>query len=84
MMPVRRCQTAQKFKKTPEGMFEPTYPSDPQGVEMTLFQIDPTKLRAPDVTVEDFFQALSRIRPSVSQSDLERQVEFTNNFGQDG
>jgi vacuolar protein-sorting-associated protein 4 len=37
MMPVRRCQTATKFKPTPEGMLIPTYPSDPQGIEMTLF-----------------------------------------------
>jgi len=29
MMPVRRCQSATKFRRTPEGMFEPTFPSDP-------------------------------------------------------
>lgn len=37
MMPIRRCQTATKFKACPDGFIEPTYPSDPQGVEMTLF-----------------------------------------------
>jgi len=65
-------------------MYEPTFPSDPNGVEMTLYQIEGSKLRAPNVTIDDFFQALARIKPSVSPSDLERQVEFTNNFGQDG
>lgn len=29
MMPIRRCQTATKFRKTPDGFIEPTYPSDP-------------------------------------------------------
>ena len=37
MMPVRRCQTATKFKKTHDGLYEPTYPADPAGIEMTLF-----------------------------------------------
>ena len=54
MMPVRRCQTATRFKDV-NGMLEPTFPSDPQGNDMTLFNIDPTKLKAPDVTTEDFF-----------------------------
>ena len=84
MMPIRRCQTATKFKQTHDGFMIPTYPSDPTGIEMSLFQVEPSKLKAPDVTTEDFFQALARIRPSVSPADLERQVEFTNNFGQDG
>ena len=65
-------------------MFVPTYPSDPAGIEMTLMQVEPKLLQAPDVTTEDFFQAIARIRPSVSQADLTRQVDFTNNFGQDG
>ena len=55
MMPVRKCQTATRFKKTPDGFFIPTYPSDPQGQDMTLFQLDPKLLKAPDVTTEDFF-----------------------------
>mmetsp|Transcript_23430 Transcript_23430/g.17895 ORF Transcript_23430/g.17895 Transcript_23430/m.17895 type:complete len:86 (+) Transcript_23430:1048-1305(+) len=84
MMPVRRCQTATRFKQCPDGFFEPTYPSDPMGQDMTLFQLDPSKLRAPDVTMDDFLQALSRIKPSVAEADLVKQVEFTNNFGQDG
>jgi len=29
MMPVRRCQTATKFRPTEDGFLEPTYPSDP-------------------------------------------------------
>jgi vacuolar protein-sorting-associated protein 4 len=51
---------------------------------MSLYQVEPSKLKAPDITTEDFFQAIARIKPSVSKADLERQIEFTNNFGQDG
>ena len=54
-MPVRRCQTATRFRQTPEGMWMPTFPSDPNGVDMNLYSLEPTSLRAPDVTTEDFF-----------------------------
>jgi SpoVK/Ycf46/Vps4 family AAA+-type ATPase len=66
MMPVRRCQSATKFRQVADGMLEPTYPSDPNGIEMTLFSMDSTKLKAPDVSIEDFHQAIARIKPSVS------------------
>ena len=36
MMPVRKCQTAKRFAPTPDGGWTPTYPSDPNGKEMTL------------------------------------------------
>ena len=55
MMPIRRCQTATKYRLTHDGFYEPTYPSDPSGINMTLFQVEPSKLRAPDVTTEDFY-----------------------------
>lgn len=55
MMPVRRCSTATKFKQTHDGFWIPTNPSDPQGVDMTLYQVDPTKLKAPEITIDDFF-----------------------------
>lgn len=31
MMPLRKCQQAKRFKKTEDGGWEPTYPSDPMG-----------------------------------------------------
>ena len=73
MLPVRKCQSATKFKLTPDGMYMPTYPTDPMGIDMNLHNMPvPSKLRAPELMTEDFFQALSRIRPSVAQQDLDR------------
>jgi len=52
---------------------------------MTMMQIPETKLlKVPPVCCDDFIQALSRIKPTVSQKDLERQHEFTEEFGQEG
>ena len=39
MIPVRKCKKAKKFKSTEDGYLEPTYYSDPSGVEKSLFQI---------------------------------------------
>lgn len=36
MMPLRRCQTATKFIVTYDGFYLPTFPSDPNGKEMTM------------------------------------------------
>ena len=44
MLPIRKCQTATKFRRMPNGMFVPTFPSDPAGVDMTLMQIEPKLL----------------------------------------
>ena len=55
MMPVRRCQTAQRFKKTSDGKWEPTFPSDPQGENKTLMDIEPSLLVAPDMSAQDVY-----------------------------
>lgn len=39
MMPVRRCQSARRFKRTPDGGWTPTYPSDPEGTDMGIMDI---------------------------------------------
>ena len=54
MMPVRRCQQGKKFKKTADGGWTPTFPSDPEGTAMTLMDIQPDLLRCPPVSVDDF------------------------------
>lgn len=84
MMPVRRCRTATRFRNNPDGTISPTYPTDPEGFDSSLYKIDGAKLKAPDVTVDDVMSALAQIKPSVGHADLERQIEFTNEFGQDG
>ena len=71
MMPVRRCQTAKRFKRTPKGGMTPTFPSDPEGQNMTLMDVNPKELECPPVCMDDFMSALSRIRPSVCDADIE-------------
>lgn len=35
-MPFRRCTTAKKWKRNPDGFYTPTYPSDPAGEDKTM------------------------------------------------
>ena len=70
MMPIRKCQTAKRFKQTKEGGWTPTYPSDPQGKDMNLYDIVPKLAMLPDVSMDDFMNALARIKPSVNLKDI--------------
>jgi vacuolar protein-sorting-associated protein 4 len=83
MFPVRRCQSAKRFKPTPEGGLIPTFPSDPEGQDMTLMQVPPEKLVCPPVSTDDFMTALQRIKPSVNMDDVQQHHDWTAEFGQD-
>lgn len=51
MMPVRQCQRAKQFKRTPSGGYIPCAPSDPHAEKMTLMDIpNPSLARVPDVS----------------------------------
>ncbi|EAL65222.1 hypothetical protein ACTFIW_001825 [Dictyostelium discoideum] len=94
MQPVRAVQCATHFKQIrapsredPSVMTDyvtPCSPGDPLAQEMTWMDIDPTKLKEPEITIADCLKSLRVIKPSVNKADLDRYVEFTNDFGQDG
>jgi len=94
MEPIRKLQTASHFKKVqrrksrPEtlagDLLEPCSPGDSGATEIDLMKVDPEKIVAPDVSLDDFFKALMRVKPSVSYEDLERHVKFTEDFGSEG
>lgn len=46
--------------------------------------MDGDQLMEPDLGMPDFIKAISTSRPTVNQSDLEQQVKFTQEFGQEG
>jgi len=84
MEPIRKCQLSKFFRK--EGkFFLPCSPSDEGAFKMTLNEIpEPENLKPPDVCKADFIKAMSKIKPTVSAQDLEKQQKFTAEFGQEG
>lgn len=53
-------------------------------IRMTLWDVPPEKLKAPDVSFKDFENVLKHSFTSVSEEELERFVEWTRQFGQEG
>jgi len=51
---------------------------------MSLYDVEPDKLRVPEVIAVDFFKALENTNSSVSPDELGKFVEWTEEFGQEG
>ncbi|KAI6257327.1 Vacuolar protein sorting-associated protein 4 [Pyricularia oryzae] len=87
MQPVRKMQMATHFKKIiHEGAEKYTAcsPGDPAAVEMTLWQLEGKDLVEPLVTKKDMERAINSTRPTVSQDDLKKNAEWTEEFGSEG
>jgi len=95
MQPVRAVQSATHFKRVSgpspndpnvivNDLLTPCSPGDPAAVEMSWTEVDSTKLKEPVVTFQDFMKSLRTTRPTVNQKDLDRYVEWTSEYGQEG
>ena len=82
---MRKCQRATHFKHLDPNHIVPCSPSDQGAKEMKINDIDhPEMLVAPVVTFEDFILSLQKMKPTVSEEDLKRQQQFTQEFGTEG
>jgi vacuolar protein-sorting-associated protein 4 len=83
--PLRKCQKATHFKNLDQNHIVPCSPSDHGAFRMKINDIpNPESLVAPVVTFEDFILSLQKMKPTVSKKDLERQEQFTKEFGSEG
>ena len=79
MGPIKKCQSATWFKQV-QGFFIPSLPGD--GFKSSLLEIpDPSKVKPPLVCMEDFKIAIAKIKPTVTQNELEMNMKFTKEFG---
>ncbi|KAL2356281.1 vacuolar protein sorting-associated protein 4 [Cryomyces antarcticus] len=97
MQPVRKIQTATHYKKvlvdvTDEETGEvrkvekltPCSPGDKGAVEMSWTEVETEQLLEPPLLLKDFVKAVKSSRPTVSQEDLMRSKEWTEEFGSEG
>ncbi|KAJ5174816.1 Vacuolar protein sorting-associated protein 4 [Penicillium canariense] len=87
MQPIRKIQTATHYKKvTVDGAekFTPCSPGDAGATEMTWLSIEAEQLLEPPLVLKDFIKAVRNSRPTVSQEDLQRNSEWTQEFGSEG
>jgi vacuolar protein-sorting-associated protein 4 len=76
--------------KCPMRLSSATKPPKPEtcsscgSVRCSLYDVEGSKLKVPDVTAEDFIHALGKANPSVAPKELVRFTEWTKEFGQEG
>ena len=86
--PIRKCESASHFvriQRNGKDYYMPCAPSHPGAIAMKMHDMpNPEMLLPPDVCYDDYILALKKIKATVNQKDLEKQEEFTREFGQEG
>ncbi|KAJ1732553.1 Vacuolar protein sorting-associated protein 4 [Coemansia sp. Benny D160-2] len=97
MQPIRKVQMATHFKRVSRPLdrqqapggpqrqyWTPCSPGDADAVEKTWAEVSGDELWEPDLVYSDFLKAVKTSRPTVNDDDLKKQIDFTNDFGQEG
>ncbi|KAG8937243.1 Vacuolar protein sorting-associated protein 4 [Tulasnella sp. 419] len=94
MQPVRKVLAATHFKKvsTPSvedptiivTKFTPCSPGDPDAIEKSWTDVERDELQEPTLSLNDFIRAISIVRPTVTEDDIRRHVDWTQDSGADG
>lgn len=87
MEPVRRINTATHFKWVDfkgEQKLMPCSPGDSGAQELNWMEVDPEQVAEPILTMKDFVKAVKKARPTVNAEDIQKQVDWTNDFGMEG
>jgi vacuolar protein-sorting-associated protein 4 len=87
MVPIKKIQTATHYKKvTVDGkqFFTPCTPEDAGAITMSWKNVPKNQLREPKCEAEDVHTALSKVKPSVSQEDIDNAKEWTDMYGSEG
>ena len=62
----------------------PCSPGDLGAMEMTWTEVESDQLQEPPLLLKDFAKAIKSSRPTVSQVDLDKNTEWTKEFGSEG
>jgi vacuolar protein-sorting-associated protein 4 len=93
MEPVRTMQTATHFVKQPDPKNEidyillPCSPSHPNARKISLMEIEAhehSRVRTENLKLAHFLRILTVCKPSVGHEDIQRHIDWTNEFGQEG
>ena len=84
MQPVRKVISATHFKKVPSDgkvKWTPCSPGDPAAIERTWSEVEGDELHEPPLRMADFVKSLSSVRPTVTQADIKRHDDWTQESG---
>ncbi|KAH8120490.1 AAA-domain-containing protein [Phellopilus nigrolimitatus] len=90
MQPVRKVLSSTHFKPVPSPTdpgqikWTPCSPGHPEAVEKAWTELESDELLEPPLKLNDFINAVDSVRPTVSEEDIRRHIEWTNDSGNSG
>jgi len=93
MQPVRDMQAATHFRKIQDAankndyVWVPCKSNDSGAKAMKLLEFpenEQAKVQESPLNINHFLRILENAKPSVGKDDIQRYVDWTNEFGQDG
>ncbi|CAK7209860.1 hypothetical protein SCUCBS95973_000584 [Sporothrix curviconia] len=86
MLPVKRVRRSTHFKRDgwASDWWVPCGAGEAGATAMMWKDIPNGKARAPPLTIEDFFTAVAKVKPSVGGNEIQRCAEWTAQFGLEG
>ena len=51
---------------------------------MNWMDLETDQLKEPELTIKDFIKLIKLNRPTVNAADIQKHIDFTNDFGQEG
>lgn len=67
-----------------EEKLTPCSPGDEGATEMSWVNVEADQLLEPPLILKDFVKSVRSSRPTISNEDLKRNEEWTNEFGSEG
>ncbi|KUJ15035.1 AAA-domain-containing protein [Mollisia scopiformis] len=87
MQPVKKVSSSKHWKKVMVNGVEkltPCKPNEAGAMPMNWRQVPASKLQESIVVAEDFFEVLQNVKPTVSQHEIKKYLEWTELFGMEG
>lgn len=84
MQPVRKVLSATHFKPVADGdkrKWTPCSPGDKDAVEKSWTDVDSDELLEPSLRLNDFTRAVTMVRPTVTEEDIKKHENWTNDAG---
>ena len=84
MQPVRKVLSATSFKEVrSDGKMKwtPCSPGAPGAIDRTWAEVEGDELHEPPLRIADFVKSLTSVRPTVTQADIKKHDEWTQESG---
>lgn len=86
MQPVRKVLSATHFKlvqvpDAPKPKWTPCSPGDSEAVEKAWTEVESDELLEPPLRLADFVRAVNGSRPTVTEEDIKKHDQWTNDSG---